>query len=236
VRNGGQYWQDPYSVTIPLADTANLGALSVGAVDPPLGVTASPLSSQGPSNDERMKPDLAAAAGVLNFTYGTFFGTGAAAATTAGATALVLGANLTASGAQVHADFKAMAATPAEVTSLLTSAAAVDRGAAGPDNTYGHGELILPAPSNPPVAADDSYAAAKDALLTVGAKSGVLANDTDSDGDELTVLASDTTSAKGGGWHSRAMAPSRTCHPLVSLVPIPSRTRQAPASSATPQR
>jgi hypothetical protein len=183
----GEYWQNAYSATIPFAATANPGALSVGAIDPPLGAVAGSYSSRGPTNDERMKPDLTAAAGVLNFTWGTIWGTGAAAATAAGAAALVLGA--------IDTDLAALAVTPTQVASFLTSNATVDRGVAGPDNTYGHGELVLPAPL---IAVDDEYDAATDTLLTVSSAKGVLANDTDPGGGTLTVSKSDTKSSKGG--------------------------------------
>ena len=51
---------------------------------------------------------------------------------------------------------------------------------------------------DPPVAVDDSYAATKNTQLSKNAATGVLFNDTDPDGDDLTVSASDATSAEGG--------------------------------------
>src|SRR5439155_11708602 len=47
-----------------------------------------------------------------------------------------------------------------------------------------------------PVATDDSYATAEDTPLTVAAATGVLANDTDVDGDPLTAVLA-TAPAKG---------------------------------------
>jgi hypothetical protein len=137
---GVYYWQNPYSATGPASDTASPGALSVGAIDPALGTTIAYYSSQGPTNDAlyggaaRIKPDLSAAACVASYTYAPncFSGTSAATPATAGAAALIIGAGL--------------ANTPAQVKTYLLSHAIVDRGAAGSDNVYGAGELVLPAP------------------------------------------------------------------------------------------
>jgi subtilisin family serine protease len=127
-----QYWTNPYSATQPASDTASAGGLSVGAVDPPLGAEIATYSSQGPTNDGRLKPDLSAASCVRSFIYspGCFNGTSAAAPVVAGAAALVVGA--------------APRWTPTEVKSYLLRAV-VDRGAPGPDFAFGVGELVLPA-------------------------------------------------------------------------------------------
>src|SRR5690606_13141827 len=47
--------------------------------------------------------------------------------------------------------------------------------------------ISITAVNDPPVAADDNYTTAEDAPLTVNAANGVLANDTDPDGDTLTA-------------------------------------------------
>jgi len=138
--NGGglEYWQNPYSASGPASDTASPGALSLGAVDPPLGTAIAPYSSQGPTNDAlyggtaRIKPDVSAAAGVANYTYGTFGGTSASTPAAAGAAALIIEAGL--------------ASTPAQVKTYLLSNATVDRGAVGADNVFGAGEIVLPPP------------------------------------------------------------------------------------------
>jgi hypothetical protein len=49
-----------------------------------------------------------------------------------------------------------------------------------------------------PVASGDGYGATEDALLTVDAASGVLSNDTDADGDVLSVDSFDAVSVHGG--------------------------------------
>jgi hypothetical protein len=133
-QSGLNLWQNPYSATGPAADVANPGAASVGAIDPAAGVTIAPYSSQGPTNDGRTKPDISAASCVSSFTYspGCFNGTSAATPVVAGAAALVLQAGL--------------AATPAELMTYLVAQSTVDRGAAGTDNVYGAGELLLPDP------------------------------------------------------------------------------------------
>ncbi len=169
------YWQNPYSASGPYSDTASGGGLAVGAIDPPAGSTIGDYSSRGPTNDERTKPDLSAAAGMVSLSYGHFPGTSAASPTAAGAAALVLESGL--------------ATTPSQVKDYLLSEAVVDRGASGTDNTYGAGELRLPDPpmSHAPVAADDGpYTVERGAVLNVAAP-GVLGNDTDPDGDTLTA-------------------------------------------------
>jgi hypothetical protein len=135
-----EYWQNPHSASGPASDTASAGGLSVGAVDPALGTVIAPYSSQGPTNDglyggtDRIKPDVSAASCVASYTYAPscFNGTSAAAPVAAGAAALIIDAGL--------------GSTPARVKTYLLSDATVDRGAAGPDNVFGAGELTLPSP------------------------------------------------------------------------------------------
>ena len=135
-----EYWQNPHSASGPASDTASAGGLSVGAVDPALGTAIAPYSSQGPTNDglyggtDRIKPDVSAASCVASYTYAPscFNGTSAAAPAAAGAAALLIDAGL--------------GATPARVKTYLLSNGMVDRGAAGPDNVFGAGELTLPPP------------------------------------------------------------------------------------------
>ncbi len=133
-----EHWQNPFSAAGPVSDSASTGELTLGAIDPALGTTIAIYSSQGPTNDSRIKPDLSAAACVASFTYAPdcFNGTSAATPATAGAAALVLSAGL--------------ASTPAQLKTYLLNNATVDRGAAGTDNVYGRGELVLPAPPATP--------------------------------------------------------------------------------------
>ncbi len=148
-----EHSQNPYSASGPVADSANTGEMTVGAIDPPLGTTIAPYSSQGPTNDDRIKPDLSAAACVASFTYSPdcFPGTSASTPATAGAAALVLGAGL--------------ASTPAQLKTYLMNNATVDRGDAGIDNIYGKGELILPAPPAVPDTDGDGCNDPKELLL-----------------------------------------------------------------------
>jgi hypothetical protein len=129
---GLEYWQNPGSASGPAADTRSAGALTVGAIDPANGTTIANYSSQGPTNDGRIKPDISAAACVTSvaFSPNCFNGTSAATPVVAGAAALVLD-----SGA---------ASTPAQLRRWLLCRAVAERGAAGMDNVYGAGELVLP--------------------------------------------------------------------------------------------
>ena len=180
-----EYWQSPYSAAIPLGDTANPGAVSVGAVDPPSGASVASYSARGPTNDGRTKPDLSAPAGMRTLSFGTFSGTSAAAPVVAGGAALLFDAGLV--------------ANPVQLKTYLLGNAVVDRGSAGPDNAYGAGELYLGIPpSQGPVGVDDAYNATKDTRLVVLPAAGVLSNDADPNGDPLTVPASDVVSAEGG--------------------------------------
>lgn len=110
------------SVTPP-ADA--VGALAVGAVSIPDGMVE-PYSSRGPTDDGRVKPDLAAPDGVSTSSYGSlaFHGTSASTPHVAGVAALLLSANrsLTLDG----------------LREILESTAS-DKGAPGKDNLYGAG-------------------------------------------------------------------------------------------------
>jgi hypothetical protein len=111
--------------------------LTVGAIDPPTGTTIAPYSSQGPTNDARIKPDVAAVACVKSTSYAPacFNGTSASTPVAAGAVALALDAD--------------KGATPAALAGYIRDNA-VDRGTAGPDNVYGRGQVRLPVGSSAP--------------------------------------------------------------------------------------
>ncbi len=91
-------------------------------------------SSQGPTSDGRIKPDIVAPTGVSTYSYGDyksdkgFYGTSAATPHVAGAAALILSANLE--------------LTVSELRNKLFEAT-VDMGNPGKDNIYGHGRLDL---------------------------------------------------------------------------------------------
>ena len=101
---------------------------TVGAVPYYSPGTIEAFSSRGPTTDGRIKPDIAAPDGVSNATYGNFSGTSAASPHVAGAAALVL---------QIDPCF-----SPTQTGTTLQSAV-IDLGAAGKDNTFGSGRLLL---------------------------------------------------------------------------------------------
>ena len=124
-----------YSVNSP-GDA--ITALTVGAVDWDTDTLAY-YSSQGPTGDGRLKPEISAPTGVTGVTYGRrgFDGTSASAPHVAGVAALIWSAypDLTHEGL---------------VDVLLANAH--DLGAPGPDTGYGYGRLALPGPPGAAVA------------------------------------------------------------------------------------
>ncbi|MFH1679369.1 MAG: S8 family serine peptidase [Candidatus Eisenbacteria bacterium] len=115
-----------------------VGAVAVGAIGR-TSWAAGPqeyFSSQGPTNDGRVKPDLCGPDNCDSHTYGAWWGTSLASPHVAGAAALLLSA---------YPSWNADSAR----ASLL--AGATDLGAAGPDSVYGHGKLHLSAPPPSPL-------------------------------------------------------------------------------------
>jgi hypothetical protein len=143
---GFEYSSNPYSASGPAADSANPGMLTVGAIDPPSGTAIASYSSQGPTNDERTKPDLSAPSclATVSFSPGCFAGTSAATPVVAGAAALVWGAASSGLGAElsVPAGTNEVTTTPASVAQYLRTHV-IDRGAPGTDPIYGSGQLLL---------------------------------------------------------------------------------------------
>lgn len=115
----------------PFVDSRNAGLVGVGAVDPVSGTDGAYYTSQGPTNDGRVKPDLSAGSGFSSYTYsnGGFHGTSASSPVAAGAAALVLQAER-GLGAVGLADY-------------LKTSATTDRGDPGADDIFGAGELQL---------------------------------------------------------------------------------------------
>ena len=129
--NGAEVaYPSPDRSICPPADA--VGSLAVGAVNW-WDDTLADYSSQGPTSDGRLKPEISAPTGVSGATYGTegFHGTSASCPHVAGAAALIW---------QAHPDF-----TRQEVMDFLLEHV-VDLGPDGPDTGYGYGRLQLPAP------------------------------------------------------------------------------------------
>ncbi len=112
----------------PSAAAVAVGAMSVGAWDTTMAIES--FSSQGPTSDGRVKPELTGPDGNASFIYGSFFGTSSASPHVAGMTALLR---------ELHPTF--------DVPSIqaLLEAEAADLGASGKDNVFGAGKLRAPA-------------------------------------------------------------------------------------------
>jgi len=109
------------------------GVMTVAAIDQANWTTGpqEDFSSQGPTNDGRIKPDISGPDRTSGFTYGTtgFAGTSASSPHVAGAAALILSSR--------------PSLTANEIQSSLENWA-IDMGAAGKDSVYGAGRLYLP--------------------------------------------------------------------------------------------
>ena len=116
------------------AESANSGMLTVGATHWDSTEAIEGYSSRGPAPDGRIKPDLVGVACGETALLSTFCGTSQAAPHIAGLAALVR---------QRFPEF-----SPQDVRQYLMSHAQ-DRGAAGPDNSWGAGFAVLPAPPSP---------------------------------------------------------------------------------------
>ena len=120
------------SAAVSIVDSDDRGVIAVGAIDPPDGGVIGAYSSQGPTNDGGLAPDVAAPSGFFNTVYnGAFAGTSASSPVVAGAAALLLDAGL--------------AVNPPTLGDLIRNFT-IDRGQPGADDVYGHGEFRLPDP------------------------------------------------------------------------------------------
>ena len=90
------YTQTPQSASTGISDSDDPGVLAVGSIDPPASGTIAAYSSQGPTNDGRLAPDISITGGFASTVKpGGFAGTSAAASAVAsGAAALLLDAEL----------------------------------------------------------------------------------------------------------------------------------------------
>jgi len=146
-----QYATAAGSIANP-AESANPGMLAVGAARWNTTDTIEYFSSQGPTTDNRVKPDIVGADRGDSVTYGTgaFAGTSQAAPHVAGLAALVL---------QRYPSY-----TPAQVATYLKNNAS-PRGSSVPNNTWGFGFAQLP--SLPPGAPTNVAAVKGDGQATV---------------------------------------------------------------------
>ena len=121
------------------ADSRNPGMVSVGAVRYDTPTVIEPYSSQGPTLDGRVKPDLVAADCAPTTIEAEFCGTSQSAPFVTGAAALLLEAD--------------PSLTPAALAALLKQRA-VPLGSPVPNNVFGAGRLALgPTPASIPTAA-----------------------------------------------------------------------------------
>jgi len=119
----------PAEASSSLANPADAGgAMAVGAINYSNWTTGpqEAFSSQGPTNDDRIKPDICGPDLISNFTFGTFEGTSATTPHVAGAAALILDRYPTYSASQIWD---------------CLAVSAIDMGSSGKDNIYGHGRL-----------------------------------------------------------------------------------------------
>jgi subtilisin family serine protease len=125
---------NPYVASSSLASPADAtGVMTVAAIDWANWTTGPQeyYSSQGPTTDGRIKPEVSGPDKNSSYTYGGIFpGTSAAAPHVAGAAALILSSQPT--------------LTVSQLWEVITSSA-IDMGASGQDNIYGYGRLNLPA-------------------------------------------------------------------------------------------
>ena len=138
------YYDTLGSAAKPVVDSKSVGLVAVGAVDPPAGTLIAGYSSQGPTTDGRIKPDVSAPSGFDSVAYGeTFAGTSAASPVAAGMAAVLQSAGL---------------AAPGGPTAALVKHFVTDLGPAGPDNAFGTGKILLPAvPGSPGVTTNAKY-------------------------------------------------------------------------------
>jgi Subtilase family len=137
----------PYALAVGAVDVTKAQACESGVTDPGSadGYPLEPFSSQGPTIDGRVKPDLVAYDGTAGNIFTTFCGTSASAPHVAGAAALVAGVNPTWDAAQLQ--------------NYLEQQASEGNPVNPPNNYVGHGALWLGDPAASALPATSGYAA-----------------------------------------------------------------------------
>jgi hypothetical protein len=130
---------DHYTSSSSLPDPGTVDSvITVGAIGRTVYNTTGAIeyfSSQGPTNDGRIKPDVAAPDGCSSFTYrnqagGYWYGTSLSSPHTAGVCALIKSR---------HPGY-----TNSIFRDYLYTNCTVDLGTSGKDNVYGHGKVVMP--------------------------------------------------------------------------------------------
>jgi hypothetical protein len=161
---------------------------AVGAVPWFNPTTLEFFSSQGPTTDNRVKPDLSAPDGVSNSVYGQFYGTSAASPMVAGAAALVK---------QQYPSY-----TPSQIRDFLL-ARAVDLGPVGPDNQFGSGRLHL---GDAPITPTPTYTSTATSTAT----------NTPTPTSTATATATPTPTHTSTGTPTSTVTPSQTATPTLT--------------------
>ena len=111
------------------ADNPSAGAISVGAVERAPTFAQADYSSQGPTRDGRILPEISGPTATAGFTIPVFTGTSASSPHVAGIAAILR---------QAYPSY-----TAAQIESLIKTGA-VDLGVTGPDSVFGWGRILLP--------------------------------------------------------------------------------------------
>ena len=156
------------------AESRNSGMLAAGAARISDTNTIEGFSSQGPTTDDRTKPDIVGADGGASDTYGTWYGTSQASPHVAGLAALV--------------KERFPGYTPQQIATYLKNNTQ-PRGAV-PNNTWGYGFAKLPTLSTPvPLSTDATLSG----LTLSGVDFGTFSSDTTSYTASVAYSVSQTT-------------------------------------------
>ena len=185
-------WVNEFAATGPGADSANPGAVTVGATNSPLDSELAFYSSQGPTFDGRTAVSIAAPACLPVEGFGPCFtGTSASAPLVAGVLAVLRSAGIFNNASNARSTL-----------ALIAN----DNGPAGPDNLYGVGSLALPAPGVVRAAASPQLCQGAQATIVGTAGNDILVGTAGADvfvagagDDEITGLGGNDIICAGRG-------------------------------------